>query len=59
MTLRMYVGFQLVGAQQLMIAAVEWLQYVKRYDEISEVFDKYQNGTDFLDKDGLRLVRVC
>ena len=55
----MYVGFQLVGAQQLMIAAVEWLQYVKRYDEISEVFDKYQNGTDFLDKDGLRLVRVC
>ena len=47
-----------VQGEQLELAAVEWLHYLQNYDQISGIFDKYSPGDGFLDKEGLRKVRM-
>jgi len=48
--------YQLEGPA-LEVAAKEWLQYLRNYDEISVVFDRHSNdGNGFLDKTKLKAV---
>jgi cytoskeletal protein RodZ len=48
--------YQLSG-KALEVAAEEWLQYLKNYDEISGVFDKHSpENTGFVDKAQLKSV---
>ena len=50
--------YQLEGPA-LEVAAKEWLQYLRNYDEISEVFDRHSNdGSGYLDKTKLKAVSI-
>jgi len=53
------LGLRQLEGPSLEVAAKEWLQYLRNYDEISEVFDRHSNDhSGFLDRSKLKAVLV-
>jgi hypothetical protein len=50
-------GNKKLDGPAVVAVVLEWMQYLTKYDEISAVYDQYQDSAGFLDKNGL--IKVC